>query len=487
MTVTLREYQRDGVNRLQTALTEHRSAVYVLPTGGGKTVVAGEVARLASQSQRRTLLLVHRRELITQAVDTLRQFVAGVTIGIEANGFPPTPWAPLQVGMVTSLVRRKRDLQPDIVIVDEAHHARAETWATVLARYPNAWRIGLTATPQRLDGQGLHEHFRTLVLGPSIKELVALDALAPTKVKGLPPIIDVKQLKRRSFGDYSSAEIDKQIDDKVMAATVNSYLKHANGLSAIFFASSVQHSMRTVDEFRARGVAAEHVDGTDRAQRRDRVMDAFRRGEVRVVSNVDLISEGFDAPGCECVLLGRPTQSLTKYLQQCGRAMRPGVGKTALILDLVGNYREHGLPDDDRVWSLDDSMEWRGPATYVCKTCKTLLEPKAVKPRMTECPECGTPIDYRTYNPDDSDGWSRDEVDIDLIDIDKGMQRKKVQYGKMSRGDQMNHVYKMFHRQRGPDDPTVRQELEAFAVDKGYKPGWVNMMLRLMRNAEAKG
>ena len=155
----LREYQQDAVHELRAAIQRHGSAVYCLPTGGGKTVVAGEIARLAAEKGSRTFFLVHRRELVKQAVDTLLEAVPGVSIGVECPGWPQMPWAPLQVGMVQSVARRQRVAKPDLVIIDEAHHARAKTWETVLGRWPDARRIGLTATPQRLDGKGLGEHF----------------------------------------------------------------------------------------------------------------------------------------------------------------------------------------------------------------------------------------------------------------------------------------------------------------------------------------
>ena len=162
----LRDYQQDAVGQLRQAVQRSGSVVYTLPTGAGKTVVAGEIARLAEAKETRTLFLVHRRELVRQAVDTLGEFMPGVNIGIEAAGWPRLPWALLQVASVQTLVRREIE-EPGLIVVDECHHARAKTWTQVLERWPNAKRIGLTATPQRLDGRGLGEHFAEMVLGPN--------------------------------------------------------------------------------------------------------------------------------------------------------------------------------------------------------------------------------------------------------------------------------------------------------------------------------
>ena len=167
----IRDYQANAVNQLRDAVRAGGSAVYHLPTGAGKTVVAAEIARLAAKKKSRTLFIVHRRELVKQALDTLKAAVPNMPIGVEASGWPDTPWADLQVGMVQSMAKRTYTRPFDLVIVDEAHHARAKTWENVLSKFPDAWLIGLTATPQRLDGRGLGEHFASLVQGPSIKTL----------------------------------------------------------------------------------------------------------------------------------------------------------------------------------------------------------------------------------------------------------------------------------------------------------------------------
>ena len=161
-------YQEQGIKDIRAAVKRSESCVYVLPTAGGKTVIASEIARRAAAKGTTTMFLVHRRELVQQAINTLTEAVPGMSIGVEAPGFASIPWAKLQVGMVQSLVRRETTQIPDLVFVDEAHHVRADTWEATLSRWPNAKLVGLTATPQRLDGKGLGKHFREMVLGPSI-------------------------------------------------------------------------------------------------------------------------------------------------------------------------------------------------------------------------------------------------------------------------------------------------------------------------------
>ena len=155
----LRAYQMCDLEAIRAALTRSRSAVYQLPTGGGKTLVAAELARRAVSRGKRVFFLVHRRELVRQAIKTLREVCPGVEIGVEARGFVSIPWALLQVGMVQTLINRSHVASPDFVEIDEAHHVRARTWESVLNRWPNAYRFGMTATPQRLDGKGLLPFF----------------------------------------------------------------------------------------------------------------------------------------------------------------------------------------------------------------------------------------------------------------------------------------------------------------------------------------
>ena len=387
--MTLRPYQGEAVARLRDAVTRHGSAVYVLPTGGGKTVVAAEIARRAHAKGARTLLLVHRRELVAQAVNTLADACPGVSVGVEAAGWPAQPWADLQVGMVQSINRRAHTTRPDLVIVDEAHHARAATWEKVLARWPGVPRIGLTATPERLDGKGLAEHFGNIVLGPTIDELVAQGYLAPTRTLRVPSGLALADVRKDRHGEYRADDLRQRITGKVVASAVDAYMDYARGKRAIFFGVHTNHSRQVCEGLRAHGIRAAHVDGTDTPARRDRVMNDFRTGGLDVVGNCDLISEGFDAPACDAVIMGAPTRSVTRFLQQAGRAMRPGPDKTALVLDLAGITYELGLPDEPREWTLADgevkaAHEGKAAPT-ACPNCHTVFYGK-------RCPVCAVVV-----------------------------------------------------------------------------------------------
>ena len=451
----LRPYQERAVHELRDAIRRHGSAVYVLPTGGGKTVVAGEVARLAHANGRRTLLLVHRRELVGQAVDTLTAYCPGVSVGVEAAGWPSMPWAALQVGMVQSIHRRSHDVAPDLVIVDEAHHARAATWEKVLGRWPGVPRLGLTATPERLDGKGLSSHFGALVLGPTIDELVADGYLAPTRTLRVPSGLALAGLRRDRHGEYRQEDVRERVTGEVIANAADAYMDYAAGKRAIFFGVHTEHSRQVCAELIARGIRAEHVDGTTSPARRDRVMQDFRDGAISVVGNCDLISEGFDAPGCDVVMMGAPTRSVTRYLQQAGRAMRPGPGKTAMVLDLAGTSYELGLADEPRRWSLEDGeireREDGGRRPSECPACHTLFYGR-------RCPGCKAVMDVKTLP-------EVEQVRSTLIEAKRGEP-------KLRRPELMRALSTM----RRADDPEA--ELVAFAARQGYKLGWAKHILR---------
>ena len=283
-------FQNDCVSDLRAAIMRSMSAALVLSTGAGKTVIAGRVAQLAAAKGSTTLLLVHRRELVRQSIKTLKLAVPGMPIGVEAAGWPAMPWAKLHVGMVQSIARREFTCNPDIVIVDEAHHARAPTWEKVLARWPHAVRIGLTATPERLDGRGLGEHFQEMVLGPPMAWLVENSYLAPTRTLTVPSSWeDMASVRRTKSGDYRSKDLAERVTDRVVADAAKAYMRHTPGQQAIFFGVDTNHSKMVCAKLRDYGIAAEHVDGKDHEARRDRIMAEFSERRIQVVGNCDLI------------------------------------------------------------------------------------------------------------------------------------------------------------------------------------------------------
>lgn len=386
-TPTLRPYQSAVIADLRASLRSHRRVLVQLPTGGGKTVIAATVASGAHAKGRRAVFLCHRAELLRQASETFDRF--GIPHGLIQAGAPLTD-AAIQVASIQTLARRLGQMPPpDLVFADEAHHSVAGTWVKLLAAWPEARIVGLTATPERLDGRGLSDVFDAMVSGPSVVELMGGGYLSGYKAFA-PSTVDLSGVRTR-MGEYAAADLSAAVDKPALVGDiVSTYRKLAMGKRAILFAASIGHSKHLVEAFQSAGIAARHVDGSTPADERAQAIADFAAGRTLVLSNVELFGEGFDVPAVEVVILARPTQSLSLHLQQIGRALRPAEGKPhALILDHAGNLARHGLPDDDREWSLDGLARGRKrgaealPAVKVCPDCFCTHRPAAA------CPECG--------------------------------------------------------------------------------------------------
>ena len=356
--------------------------------------------------------------------------------------------------MVQSIHRREHTVRPDLVIIDEAHHARAATWEAVLNRWPGIPRIGLTATPQRLDGKGLAAHFTAMVMGPTIDELVADGYLAPTRTLRIPSGLALADVRRDKHGEYRADDLRSQFAGaqvgKVVGSAVDAYMDYARGKRAIFFGIHTEHSRLVCEGLQQRGIRAMHVDGKDNPVRRDGIMREFRDGGLQVVGNCDLISEGFDAPACEVVMMGAPTRSVTRYLQMAGRAMRPG--KTAMVLDLAGISYELGLPDEPREWSLSDGevRERKARTPTECPACHIVFYGR-------RCPGCDAPVAAPLTPPE--------EVRSELVEAKRG--EPKVRRPELMR---------LLSSARRADDPLAA--LRAIADGQGYKAGWVMHIAR---------
>ena len=385
--MALRSYQELAIVQVRGAFAQHSKVLLVMPTGSGKTVVFSEICRLASTKGNSVLILVHRRELVTQASDKLTK--AGVKHGIIAAGFDPSDH-PVQVASVQTLIRRlnSADFTPDLIIIDEAHHAVAGSWDKIIGRFPNAKIIGVTATPARLDGRGLGSHFSTLVSGPSVKQLTELGFLSRHRVFAPPVIADLKGVRTRA-GDYASDQLSEAMNRPTITGdAIAHYRKRADGLPAIAFCCSVAHATSVCASFNAAGYRAKLVTGNMPMEERDEAISGLADGRTQVLCSVDVVSEGTDVPAVSAAILLRPTQSEALYLQQVGRILRPQPGKIAIVLDHVGSTLKHGFVDDVRAWSLDSKPKRQRkdePAVQVrqCPECFSAFKPQPV------CPMCG--------------------------------------------------------------------------------------------------
>ena len=443
MSLTLRPYQQQAVHDLRIAIRHgSRAPLLVLPTGGGKTIVMAEIMRSLADRGRTAMVLVHRRELIAQTSSKLT--LAGVEHGIIAAGVTGAN-ASIQVASVQTLARRLARISacPDLILVDEAHHANAGQWSAVLNHWPRALRLGVTATPVRLDGRGLSAVFDHLVLGPSVADLTSTGYLSPSRIYAPPQVADLTQLRRRA-GDYAIDQAATAMDrPTVTGDAIAHYQRLATGQRAIAFCCSVQHAEHVCTSFNAAGIPAATLLGNtpDRAA----TVAGFDAGSVQVLVTVDVVSEGFDIPAASCAILLRPTQSLGLYLQQVGRVLRPASGKDhALILDHVGNVHRHGWPDDPRDWTLaDPPRRARGssvpaPTVSTCPVCYAAFRPAPV------CPCCGHEQPQPKLRP-------MRQVEGDLQELQR-----------------VNAQLRVAERRKARTLP----QLLALARERGYSPGW---------------
>lgn len=384
----LRPYQEDLLERTRALMRKHKRVLMQAPTGAGKTALTARMLGTAAAKGKRAFFLVHRAELIEQSVAAFDE--AGIPHGVIAAGWSPTPYQPVQIASVDTLRRRlDRIQQPDLVAWDECHHCAAATWKDIQAAMPNAWHVGLTATPERLDGKGLDAHFDAMALGPPVAELIDDGYLCDYRV--FAPSAPNTDACRSRAGDFAKDQLAEIIEkSQILGDAVAHYRDICPGARAVAFCANIKHSMALVEQFASAGVPAAHIDGKmDRRERRQTIA-AFRAGRIRVLSNVDIVGEGFDLPAIEAAILLRPTQSLGLHLQQVGRALRPYPGKDrAILLDHAGNTVRHGLPDEPRQWSLEgrtqrQQSEAGGLRVRVCKDCFATFAAS-----RGHCPECG--------------------------------------------------------------------------------------------------
>lgn len=389
MALTLRPYQQEIIDQCRNLMASgQRRILITAPTGSGKTALTAEMLARAAKKNKRSFFNVHRRELIKQSIGAFDK--AEIPVGVIASSFPFHKQHAVHIASVQTLGRRLQKLHhPDLIVWDECHHIAAGTWDKIFKHYNNSFHVGLTATPERLDGKGLDKHFDVMILGPDVPWLIENKYLSDYKLFA-PSTVDTSNIKK-SMGDFNKTQLDELMDrPTITGSAVNEYLKQAKGKRAVVFCVSIKHSQHVMNEFLRRGISCEHVDGTTPTNERDARIERFRTGETKVLTNVDLFGEGFDLPAIEAVILLRPTQSLSLYLQQVGRGLRTYPGKTtAIILDHVGNVRRHGLPDEIREWSLLGkkgrlkSKSTENTSVKVCDFCFA-----AQPPGLEKCIHC---------------------------------------------------------------------------------------------------
>lgn len=364
----LRSYQKSSIMSLREAFKTNKRVLFVLATGGGKTAV---FTAIAQASPKRVLILAHRKELIDQITERLGNYDT----------------ERITVGMVQTIAKRGCETEPEFIIIDEAHHAVAGSWQKILEAYPDAYALGVTATPCRLDGHGLAPSFQAMIEGPSIRELISMGYLCNAVTYGSER--DYSMIKT-SGSDYSVSSMQEHLmKSKITGEAVNEWRKYANEKQTIVFCVSIKHAEFTAAMFSIVGHKAEVLTSRNTKEEREAIIMRFKNKQTRLLVSVDIISEGFDVPSCEAVILMRPTKSLSLYLQQVGRALRTHEGKDkAIILDHAGNCFRHGLATQHRVWELTSDKVSAASVKWEMRQCKRCY---AVFSSASDiCPECGT-------------------------------------------------------------------------------------------------
>jgi DNA repair protein RadD len=385
----LRPYQMEFIGAFDQAVAFGAKRILgVAPTGSGKTVIAAAIIRTAAACyQQRVLVFSHRREITRQTSQKLHDL--GVDHGIIQAGFPARPSEPVQIGSIQTLWSRairgsSLDLPiADLVFIDEAHHCPAETYQRVIAKYPDAVILGLSATPCRRDGRGLGNTFEKMIECPQVDELVRLGFLVPTLVYAPADGPDLSGIRTQA-GDYIESQLAERMNTaRLVGNVVTEWGRHAERRKTIVFAVDVAHSRHLCNEFEKSGAKVAHIDGGTPTDERDEALRRLKAGEIEIICNCQVLTEGFDAPDVGCIVLARPTKSPGLYRQMGGRGLRPTEGKqNCIILDHAGATLQHGFLEDRMQWTLDTTIRAANKA-------QASRGDGSTKSRLCDCPKCG--------------------------------------------------------------------------------------------------
>lgn len=461
------------------ALDRHRRVLVQCPTGGGKTVIATAVAQELGDLDLRVWFICHRAELVHQTSMTFTK--AGIEHSFIASGRNFNAESRVHICSIDTLkswmARGKTSVRPDIVIWDECHHVGAAGWTKVMKELGDAYHVGLSATPVRLDGTGLDSHFDEIVLGPSVSWLIEQGFLSQYRVFA-PSAPNMKGVKSRG-GDWATGDAEQRMTPKLTGDAIEHWLRHAAGLRTVVFAVSVAHSKSVVEAFNAAGIPSAHLDGDTPKEERAETIRKFADGELLVLSNVSLFGEGFDLAAIagrdvtiDCVVLLRPTQSLSLFLQMVGRCLRPFLDKVGIIIDHAGNTLLHGFPDDEREWPLAGRAkrasdgETGPPPPATCSGCFMQVR----RPCPEACPYCGAPLVLPRELPKSTKGQL---AELKRAEVEA---RKRAREEAKTKRDaeKLAAKEKSEREQREVRACRTLEDLEKLGQARGYHPGWAD-------------
>ena len=360
--IKLFDYQEDMKERIEKALRLHRSVMAQMPTGTGKTYLLTAVidSFVSNNPMEKVWIVAHRRELVSQIDETVRKFHSYSTSNTSSL------LSSVKAMSIQWLMRHYDEIEeePGMIVIDEAHHALAKTYKEMWKRFPKAKFLGLTATPCRLNGKGFTDLFDVLVQSWDVPEFISKGRLATydfvsIKSDGMTQRLINSLQKRGADGDYQNKEMDMLLNKKPSIERLYQSLEeYGKDRKGIVYAINISHAQKITKLYQEHGVKAIAIDSKTPATERQQDIEAFKKGDIQVLVNVDIFSEGFDCPDVEFVQLARPTLSLAKYLQMVGRGLRVAKGKkNCVIIDNVGLYRVFGLPS--QVWNWKATFEGR--------------------------------------------------------------------------------------------------------------------------------
>lgn len=449
--IQLYDYQQALVNKAREAYRNgYKAPCIVAPCGAGKSVCIAAIIHQTALKRHKTLFLVHRKELIEQIENTLKNY--GVNMQYVELGMVQT---------VASRIKRTNRYTPsdfDLIVIDENHHVLAKSYRDIIDYFSNAKILGFTATPVRLNGDGLGDVNDILIEEVDAKWLIEHKRLAPYHYYSIPSI-DRGKLKTSSTGEYTDGSVGKALGKTIFGDVVSTYQKIADGQKTILYAHNIEFSKMYADEFNTHGITAAHIDAKTPKAKRASIIQDFRDGKISILCNVDLIGEGFDVPDCTAVILARPTASLSLHIQQSMRPMRYRPDKVATIIDHVGNAFVHGLPDMERVWTLEKKEHQKKEVDpypiWQCEDCLMVFQRDEAKEEASniegaayKCPECGY---------------------IELLSASRGKEiDDTVELVKISNDD----AEKTYWANRNWKKAKSFKELQHIGNARGYKPSW---------------
>ena len=376
--VELRDYQKDTISQLYEAWRKYNRVVACLPTGAGKTTTAGHIIYRAVNKKAKVGVIVHRDELVSQFSSRLKsQFQ--LLPGIIKSGKPSYPNRLVQVISLMSLNLNSLP-EFDVIFIDEGHRSKGNTYESIIKRYPHAKISALTATPFRNDGRGLGDIFEYLIHPIKISELMNRGYLVDTRVfyPDTSALADLENISIGKYGEFTKGSMFDAFDKSVLYdGVITNYQKNAAGTRAFCFNVNIEHSKKMNAHFNEAGILSEHIDGTTAKSLRRRRYEQFKRGEIMVLNNVDLFTEGKNVPAVETIIINRAIKSLNLYVQVVGRGLRPYPGKThCIVLDHGDNTFRHG------------PIRFYDANGFTLETSKQSNGEKEEKERCKICPEC---------------------------------------------------------------------------------------------------